>query len=748
MRRSILLAVAVCAAGFSAVAPTRPILVQETSVIETPDPEFLFGWRVGIDGDDAVIYGSKTIPDPAGNDDSLTRAFLFHRNGNTWNYVRWIAQVQDDNEGDGPNSKGLDMRNGVIAAAMQPMHIFERVNGNYVERTDPNGPRGDQRGDYVVIDGKNRILFGGDCWGGTIIDRAADGTWGGSGASLHGDFCGSTDGAYGGPVALAGDWAVVSNPWNEEELPGPALRFYHRASANSWPQTERRVAPDGHQYATVYMRGDELYAADMPYRGVAVYSRATSDAWPEVARLRTEGDYQTSLARQGFYYAGGNFAATSQFVLHHAYDWDLARDVVQVFKKDASARYQHVATLTPSGNQKLDLIDWFAIDGNRVLVGGDNRVYYFVLPANLVAPAAIQYAFPNTTVSGWTVLPGSQFTLAPSGTTQVWRQSSTAGDAGAVLDAADWTNQSIQAEVKPTAVSAGGTDRWVGLMTRRTDAANYYYVTLRASGSIELKRMSGGAFTTLASATIPFTLNRDYRLRLESVGDVQRVLVDGVEVLRVADSTLKHGHAGLLSYRTAADYDNVIVSPAPLATIWSQTNQTACGFDCGIGGPWAIAGGKWLWKYDGPDNNQLFRQTTITGDARAIVGSWTANKDQIVESRVRPATFGTPADAWAGIMLGYTGPGDYVYLSLRKSNTLQLRRQRGGQIEQLGSVPVTVTPGQWYTLRLEQVANRLRGYVNGVQKFEVVQDQWNSGRVGLVSYAAAADYDDFVAVRP
>jgi hypothetical protein len=263
--------------------------------------------------------------------------------------------------------------------------------------------------------------------------------------------------------------------------------------------------------------------------------------------------------------------------------------------------------------------------------------------------------------------------------------------------------------------------------------------------------MSGGAFTTLASATIPFTLNRNYRLRLESTGDMHRVYVDGIEVLEATDATLKHGQAGIISYRAAADYDNVIVAPAPLATIWSQGDWFYCGPGCvsQTPGPWDVAGGKWDWSYDGgPDNNIVFRQTASSGSARAIVGAPTANKEQIVESRVRLAAFGTPADPWAGILLGYAGVGDYVYLSLRKSNTLQLHRLRGGQFQQLGSVRVAVTPGQWYTLRLEQVANRLRGYVNGVQKFEVVQDQWNAGQVGLVTYGAAADYDDFRAVRP
>jgi pectate lyase len=199
----------------------------------------------------------------------------------------------------------------------------------------------------------------------------------------------------------------------------------------------------------------------------------------------------------------------------------------------------------------------------------------------------------------------------------------------------------------------------------------------------------------------------------------------------------------VLSYRAAADFDNVIVAPAPLATIWAQALGEVCQPACANRAPWSYTGGQWTWNGEG-----VFRQAVITGDARAIVGAPTSNKDQIFEARVRPATFGTPADPWAGIMVGYTGPGDYVYLSLRKSNTLQLRRLRGGQITQLGSQPITVTPGTWYTLRLEQVADRLRGYVNGVQKFEVVQDQWNAGQVGLVTYAAAADYDDVLAVRP
>ena len=151
--------------------------------------------------------------------------------------------------------------------------------------------------------------------------------------------------------------------------------------------------------------------------------------------------------------------------------------------------------------------------------------HYFELPASFAQPALFQDTFATGNGLGWTSLPGSQFSVVQSGNTRVFRQASTAGDAGAVLDAYDWTSQSIQAEVKPTAVN--GNNRWVGLATRRTDASNYYYVSLRSSGIIQLKRNQGGVFATLDSASVPWALNRTYRLRLESVGTLHRVYVDG-----------------------------------------------------------------------------------------------------------------------------------------------------------------------------------------------------------------------------
>ena len=49
------------------------------------------------------------------------------------------------------------------------------------------------------------------------------------------------------------------------------------------------------------------------------------------------------------------------------------------------------------------------------------------------------------------------------------RQSSLAGEAGAHLTAIDWTDQSIEADMRPLEFAGAG--RWFGLVTRRIGCA-------------------------------------------------------------------------------------------------------------------------------------------------------------------------------------------------------------------------------------------------------------------------------------
>ena len=69
--------------------------------------------------------------------------------------------------------------------------------------------------------------------------------------------------------------------------------------------------------------------------------------------------------------------------------------------------------------------------------------FVYHLPEPLRAPPPVFDNFESTAMN-WTASSG-QFAVTPSGSRHVYRQSSDTGAANAVLNAVDWTTQSIDA---------------------------------------------------------------------------------------------------------------------------------------------------------------------------------------------------------------------------------------------------------------------------------------------------------------
>src|SRR3954462_2901504 len=93
----------VCAAmaGVAGMAQAQPVVVEESSRISAPAGVDYIGGQTALDGNDAVVQGSQSVPDgEGGRDDTIASAYLFHCNGNTWTFVRKLAEGFDDNEDD------------------------------------------------------------------------------------------------------------------------------------------------------------------------------------------------------------------------------------------------------------------------------------------------------------------------------------------------------------------------------------------------------------------------------------------------------------------------------------------------------------------------------------------------------------------------------------------------------------------------------------------------------------------------
>jgi len=703
----------------------RPIIIEDSALI-TPPPGAIyerFGTQVGTNGDFALVLGVQPPPP----DTVSTRTFdalLYRRISGNWVFQRLLAQgtTSEDDYSSFPTIIGMKDNLASTILGGRSARIFYFNGIDWINQDQAVGFHED-----VSIDG-SRVLYGvGEAWNGRVFERSADGVW--TSTPLPGQIRCCDDEFWGGPVDLLGERAILGTP-DTYDLEPQEIPIYQRYGTSGWQLRTKIQVPEGEFRlgGEVALHGENAIVAARA-SGPYIWNSSNNFTVP-TGRLQTGNAYASGASTY-------SFAKQGNLLLASGRDPDLNMVVINVFRPDAAGHYQHVAILKPKGGQALN--GNFEIDSNIVIAGSNTRAVVFTLPASLTPPTPRYDRFEGGNGGNWTPSAGSQFTVVrPTRINGVYRQSSTAGDARSVFNDTSAVNQAIEADVRPTAFA--GNDRWVGLATRHADERNYYYVTLRNSGSVQLKRMRDGSFITLASAPLVVQTNRNYRVRLESLGTLHRVFVNGILLLTAEDlGPQSPGNAAVLMYRTAADFDNVIVSRSRRTTLYADdftgtTNR----------GDWSFNGaGQWNIA------ENSFAQDSVAGDARALIG--TPTSDQIVSARVRPVAFAaapTGQERWVGLIARYADDRNFYYVTLRSGNTLSLRKLVNGAITELASVPITVSTGSWYALRLEVMATTLRVYLGDTMVMQVMDATHAQGRGGLVTYKAAAQFDDYVAYQP
>ena len=188
--------------------------------------------------------------------------------------------------------------------------------------------------------------------------------------------------------------------------------------------------------------------------------------------------------------------------------------------------------------------------------GGVVTALVVVITTAAYAATLLSDDFQDGNADGWTKSGGS-WSVVTDGSL-VYRQSSTSSDARAQTGSSSWTNYSVQARVKPLAVN--GSDRFAAVLARAQSMTSYYYLALRSSGRVELKKLVGGSSTTLASATVPFSLGTWYTLQLDVAGTSLRGFVNGLNVASATDSQFSSGRIGLATFNASASFDDVVVT--------------------------------------------------------------------------------------------------------------------------------------------------------------------------------------------
>jgi hypothetical protein len=100
---------------------------------------------------------------------------------------------------------------------------------------------------------------------------------------------------------------------------------------------------------------------------------------------------------------------------------------------------------------------------------------------------------------------------------------------------------------------------WVGIAAHVVDERNYYYVTLRRSNELSLRRMVDGKVQVIATVPQAIVTGLWYDLRLEIVGTNIRAYVNGDLKISAKDPAMTGGgRNALLMYKAAADFVTVV----------------------------------------------------------------------------------------------------------------------------------------------------------------------------------------------
>ncbi|MDA2814040.1 right-handed parallel beta-helix repeat-containing protein [Nocardiopsis sp. RSe5-2] len=173
-------------------------------------------------------------------------------------------------------------------------------------------------------------------------------------------------------------------------------------------------------------------------------------------------------------------------------------------------------------------------------------------------------------------------------------------------------------------------------------------------------------------------------------------------------------------------------SPASAATLLAED------FEGGAPAGWSKSGGDWDVARVG--GSQVFQQDKLGSElARQFGGDadWTDYRTQV---RVSPKEF--------------SGSGSFVALGARSTSAtkmyrLALHRDRaelqavdGSRVDVLGTLPLAVDTGSWYTLGITVEGGRIGATVDGRTVASIDDDTWDRGRIALVTAHATAAFDD------
>jgi pectate lyase len=167
--------------------------------------------------------------------------------------------------------------------------------------------------------------------------------------------------------------------------------------------------------------------------------------------------------------------------------------------------------------------------------------------------------FESGTATGWT--PTGTWSIVTDGS-KVYKNTYDAGLGVSSAGSSTWTDYAVEARVKP--LTWNGTARFISVFGRYTDSSNSYFVVLRSSNVLELKKVVAGSSTLITSKAYTVTAGNWYTVKLTMVGSSLKVAINGTQELAATDTQFASGKIAIGTSYATGQFDDVDVREVPV----------------------------------------------------------------------------------------------------------------------------------------------------------------------------------------
>jgi len=218
-------------------------------------------------------------------------------------------------------------------------------------------------------------------------------------------------------------------------------------------------------------------------------------------------------------------------------------------------------TVDVDGTQQLVAVDTTFSHGRAALLTYRARADFDNVYASPTAPLNVNF---NDWVFYWYgfgrpfIELGGNWEITGQTDPEGMSQTTTTGLAFAINGVAT-DNQVIRANMRLDSFAGSTSGAWFGLLARYADESNHYFLSVRSSNQLQIRKIVNGVTTVLKAVSYTAAPGAMHEYTFSVVGNELHAFVDGQLVATALDDTFALGNYGMGTYRAAATWQDLSV---------------------------------------------------------------------------------------------------------------------------------------------------------------------------------------------